>query len=113
MIIRISLLHDHFDQDHLEKVIEEMKILGAPTVKVLDTGAGNIIQALECSHRLRAAEILGKTPILEYVSPDNTIGTLGLDQDGVLISSGTDITDLISYDNYQILIEDGKIKAKL
>ena len=77
--MNIVLLHNHFDQDHLNKVIEEMKVLGAPTIRCYDLGFDGIIQAVEGSHRLRACEELEIEPIIEMIDEDARIEDLGLD----------------------------------
>lgn len=50
---------------HLEKVIGEMKTLGAPEIRAYWDGEKYI--ALEGSHRLAAAEALGMTPTINEV----------------------------------------------
>lgn len=69
----IILPHDHFDADHLKAVIDEMRGLGAPTIKAVDmTGTWGAYVALEGSHRIRAAAALGLTPIIEEVEWSDT-----------------------------------------
>ena len=46
----------------LMQVIAEMKVMGAPTIQVVD--CGDHYMALEGSHRLAAAHALGLTPVL-------------------------------------------------
>lgn len=46
----------------LAQVIEEMRALGAPTIRVVD--CGDYYMALEGSHRLAAAAELGLSPAL-------------------------------------------------
>jgi hypothetical protein len=50
------------EPERLEKVSHEMRMLGAPTIRVVD--CGDHYQALEGSHRLAAAHALGITPQL-------------------------------------------------
>lgn len=50
------------DAEHLAAVIEDMKIMGAPTIRVYNNG-GEIV-ALEGSHRLAAAKALGLIPVI-------------------------------------------------
>lgn len=50
------------DKIHLAEVIEEMKVLGAPVIRVYDNG--DEIVALEGSHRLAAAAALDLTPVI-------------------------------------------------
>lgn len=57
------------DPAHLLEVIEEMNVLGAPTIRVFNTGDSYI--ALEGSHRLAAAEALELTPVFVELSEDD------------------------------------------
>lgn len=50
------------EASHLLEVIEEMKVLGAPVIRVYDNG--DEIIALEGSHRLAAAAALDLTPVI-------------------------------------------------
>lgn len=64
----IILSHDHFDADHLKAVIDEMRVVGAPTIKAVDmTATWGAYVALEGCHRIRAAAALGLTPVIEEV----------------------------------------------
>lgn len=63
--MRIALVHDHFDEAHLAEVIEEMKTLGAPTIKAVWMECFNHWAALEGCHRIRAAKALGLTPEID------------------------------------------------
>jgi hypothetical protein len=86
--MKIALLHAHFDDQHLSKIIEEMEKLGSPKIKAVWIEAYYHYAALEGCHRLRACEILGLTPEIEEIEySDNTLESLGLDcKDGVTIS---------------------------
>lgn len=57
------------DPAHLLEVIEEMNVLGAPTIRVFNTGDSYL--ALEGSHRLAAAEALELTPVFVELSEDD------------------------------------------
>lgn len=104
--MKIALLHNHYDKEHLAAVEKEMKKLGPPIIRVLDLGFDNLVQALEGTHRLRAAEKLGFTPILEYVEPHQTINKLDLDTD----SDPNECVDTLGdYENYTVTIQDGEI----
>ena len=72
----VILLHSHFEQDHLNAVVEEMKVMGAPTIRAYDLGFDNLIQAIEGCHRLRACEVLGITPDIEIVDADTPISDI-------------------------------------
>lgn len=50
------------DKIHLAEVIEEMKVLGAPVIRVYDNG--DEIVALEGYHSLAAAAALGLSPVI-------------------------------------------------
>ena len=67
----IVLIHRHYDKAHLEKVTEEMRELGPPTIKAIWNETHGIWFALEGCHRLRAAEVLGLTPEIEVIEPED------------------------------------------
>lgn len=56
-------LHHYFRQSHLERVIEQMRTLGAPKIRACHDPVSGAWFALEGTHRLRAAKALGLTPI--------------------------------------------------
>ncbi len=75
--MRIVLVHNYYDKDHLKEVVEKMKKLSAPQIHAVLDEAHNQWQALEGCHRLRAAEILGLTPIIIPVEySDDSIYTV-------------------------------------
>jgi hypothetical protein len=61
---KIALLHNHFDFGHLTSVMREMQTLGAPQIRVVHV-EGDLYQAIEGCHRLRAAAALGLQPDFE------------------------------------------------
>jgi hypothetical protein len=65
--MRITLVHNHFDQAHLDKVIEEMKTLGAPIIRAFYDEFNDEYVALEGCHRIRAAKELGLIPEVEVL----------------------------------------------
>lgn len=65
--MHIALLHEHYDPDHLESVIAEMRILGAPTIRAVWMECHMMWVALEGCHRLRAAHILGLVPLIDEI----------------------------------------------
>jgi hypothetical protein len=65
--MKIALVHNHYDPDHLAEVIEEMKTLGAPVIKAVWMEVYNHWAALEGCHRIRAAKALGLVPEIEEV----------------------------------------------
>jgi len=81
--MKVILAHDHFDQEHLDEVVAEMKVLGAPTIRVYETEIHNTYQAVEGCHRLRACEILGIEPNIIELDVDTLIEDVeGLDYEG-------------------------------
>lgn len=52
--------HPPYDNGHLGRVVEEMRVQGAPTIRVVEF-CGNLY-AMEGSHRLAAAHHLGLVP---------------------------------------------------
>lgn len=76
----ILLVHDHFNETHLESVKREMLILGAPVIRAVENGEEWI--ALEGCHRIRAAKALGLVPVIEPVTDEEiTLDDLGVELD--------------------------------
>lgn len=96
--MKLVLLHNHYDQNHLNSVIEEMKVLGAPTIRCYDLGFDGLVQAIEGCHRLRACEVLGITPELDFVDGDTLLSDIDLDVD----SDAETIDELGDWENYSI-----------
>lgn len=69
-------IHD-VDADKLEGVIAEMKVLGAPTIRVVD--CGDYLMALEGTRRIAAAAQLGIAPNLEVLEQDDLVEADSLD----------------------------------
>lgn len=61
--------HEPYDTGHLGDVVEEMRLTGAPTIRVMEVDGG--YAALEGSHRLAAAHYLGLGPKLIQLEPDS------------------------------------------
>ncbi len=97
------LVHNHFEPEKLEKVVEEMKTLGTPKIRVFDLGFDNLVQAIEGCHRLRACEILEIEPELEYLDGDTMLADLDdIDYDG----DAEKVCEVGDWENYNIRIED-------
>ncbi|WP_434782376.1 hypothetical protein [Ferrovum myxofaciens] len=62
---------------HLLHVIEEMKRLGPPKIKVVD--CTDYLIAIEGTHRIEAARILGLAPELEILSQDDEVVVSDMD----------------------------------
>ena len=79
----IALVHDHYSEEHLAEVIEEMKNLGTPKIHAVWMECYGHWAALEGCHRIRAAKELGLTPeIIEVDYSDEMASTiLGYDGD--------------------------------
>ena len=79
----IALVHDHYDDEHLAEVIEEMRTLGAPKIHAVWMECYDGYQALEGCHRIRAAHALGLTPeIVEVEYSDDMASSIpGYDGD--------------------------------
>lgn len=69
-MIKVALAHNHFDMTKLVNVMSEMQKLGAPTIRVYHFD-GDLYQAVEGCHRLRAAAALGITPEFDYIDADD------------------------------------------
>ena len=90
----IVLVHNHFEQGHLDVVAKQMESMGAPTIKAVHID-GDLYVALEGCHRLRAAEALGLEPevdVIEY-SEETLVCDLGLDFDPLDKLTVSDIVD--------------------
>lgn len=68
--MQITLMHDHYDAAHLDAVIDEMRDLGAPTIKAIWVEAHGAWMALEGCHRIRAAKALGLEPVIDEIECD-------------------------------------------
>ena len=79
--MRIALVHEHFDADHLEAVKAEMLTLGAPTIRAVWMEVYGAWVALEGCHRIRAAQALGLLPLIDEVEYSNDSIVLD-DKDG-------------------------------
>lgn len=66
--MKIQLVHSYFDEKHLEKVISEMKTLGAPKIKAVWCEELDRWLAVEGCHRLRAALLLGLQPVIDDIT---------------------------------------------
>lgn len=69
----IQLFHNHYEIEKLEKVIEEMKILGTPAIRVVYDDLNDIYIAAEGCHRLRACEMLGIIPEIEEITIEEAL----------------------------------------
>lgn len=66
--MRINSFHK-IDENRVNQIIEEMEILGAPTLRAIDTSYGLI--AIEGNHRLEAAWRLEIEPEIIILEDDN------------------------------------------
>ena len=66
--VLVTPLHHYYRPCHLEKVVEDMRRLGPPILRAYFDEVVGAWYAREGTHRLRAAKILGLTPILVPVS---------------------------------------------
>lgn len=81
--MRIALVHDHYSEEHLAEVIEQMKVLGAPEIHAVWMECYGHYAALEGCHRIRAAKELGLVPeIVDVEYSDKMCSTIsGYDGD--------------------------------
>jgi len=81
--MKIALVHEHYSEEHLAEVIEQMKTLGAPKIHAVYMECHDHWQALEGCHRIRAAKELGLIPeIIEVAYSDNPCSSIsGYDGD--------------------------------
>lgn len=57
-------LHQHFSPPRLEEVVAKMRTMGPPRIRAYYDAASSAWFTLEGTHRLRAAVILGLTPVM-------------------------------------------------
>lgn len=62
--MKVILLHNDYNEQHLIEVRQEMQTLGAPKIHAVWMECYCAWQALEGCHRLRAAKELGLTPTI-------------------------------------------------
>lgn len=67
--------HAYFDAEHLERVKDEMAVLGAPRIKAVWVESHGAWVALEGCHRIRAAAALGLVPEIDEVEWSDTMTT--------------------------------------
>ena len=96
--MKIVLAHNHYDQSHLDAVVDQMRDQGAPTIRVYDLEFDGLVQAIEGCHRLRAAEILGIEPELEFIDK----GMLCSDVDGLDFDGAEYVYEIGDWENYSI-----------
>ena len=77
--MRVALVHEHFDADHLEAVKAQMLTLGAPRIRAVWMEVYGVWAALEGCHRLRAAHALGLEPVIDEVEYSDELTVLGED----------------------------------
>ena len=70
--MRIILVHAHYNEAHLQDVIESMRTLKAPRIRAVWSDVYNAWCALEGCHRIRAARMLGLTPEINAVEYSDT-----------------------------------------
>lgn len=99
-------LHNHYDQDKLNVVIEQMRKLGPPKIHAFDLGFDGLVQAVEGTHRIRAAEILGLAPEIVYIDKELTIDkateAYNLDLD---FGCAEKIKEVGDWENYSISLD--------
>lgn len=44
---KLIVPHNHYDEEHLKEVIEEMRVRGAPTIKAYTLGFDDLVQAVQ------------------------------------------------------------------
>ena len=68
IMITVTPLHKHYNPEHLNEVITEMRTRGAPRLRGYQDKNTGWWFMREGTHRLRAAKILGLTPVLIPIS---------------------------------------------
>jgi len=83
--MRITLYHNHYNEQHLEAVKAEMETLGAPTIRCIWSEIYEMWMAVEGCHRLRAAAALGITPVVQDITNDET-ATIQIDEEDTAVN---------------------------
>ena len=63
-MVIVNPLHWYHRPDHLARVVEQMRLMGPPTIRASWDEVGGLWHAHEGTHRLRAALVLGMAPTL-------------------------------------------------
>jgi hypothetical protein len=71
--MQIQIFHNHYEEEKLNKVIEEMKLLGAPEIKAVYDDLNGIYLAAEGCHRIRAAKELNLIPEIVEISIEEAL----------------------------------------
>ncbi|MGE8063894.1 hypothetical protein [Pseudomonas sp. NPDC089569] len=103
------------DQDKLTEVIHKMRGLGAPRIRVVD--CVDFYIALEGTHQMAAAEVLGVAPILDVLEQDDLVDSSTLDWDflfgGVMCRAGELTDEVLSPLNESYRInQDGTVSRR-
>ena len=98
--VRIVLLHDHYDANHLADVIAEMETMGAPVLRATWSEGYGCWFALEGCHRLRAAQALGLMPLIVEVDAESEVS----DDAGYDLQDGSTAGALIDRNSHNVEI---------
>lgn len=60
----VTPLHAHYSADKLRRVVDDMRRMGRPRIRAYYDPAADAWLALEGTHRLRAAAVLGISPVM-------------------------------------------------
>jgi len=71
--MKIALIHEGFEEEHLGEVIECMERAGAPRIRAVWMECYGHWAALEGCHRIRAAKLLGLVPEIIEVDYDAAV----------------------------------------
>jgi len=82
--MRINLLHNHYNEEKLSQVMDQMKKMGAPEIRAIWSEVHGEWMAVEGCHRLRAAAALGIQPVIINIS-DNETAIIQVDGEDVEI----------------------------
>lgn len=104
-------IHGH-NEAKVARLMDEMKVLGAPTIRVVDCGDHYI--AIEGVHRLEAAARLGIMPYLVVLEQDELVPSDSLDLDWLIpgenYTAGELAGEVYSRGSGIYKIEDGQLR---
>lgn len=86
--MKIALIHEHYNTEHLSAVKAEMLVMGAPVIRAVWMECYGVWAALEGCHRIRAAAALGLIPVIDEVEySDDVVGGDDMGGDEWMISA--------------------------
>jgi hypothetical protein len=113
---RVFTIHAPRD-GKIDRIVEEMRVLGPPTIKAVASEDGAALVSIEGCHRLAAAHALGLAPQFKVYQPDDLVDVSNMDiehmfPDGTTTAVARDVADecFHSGSGEYLLQEDGTLQ---